>query len=50
MTRQKLGGLENVVSIRPGMDERTTLRDFEEHLSSMEQILGFGEQWNRKCT
>lgn len=39
MTRQKLGGLENVVSIRPGMDERTTLRDFEEHLSSMEQIL-----------
>ncbi len=39
MSRQKLGGLENVVSIRPGVDERTTLQDFEEHLNSMERIL-----------
>lgn len=39
MSRQKLGGLENVVSIRSGEDERTTLRDFEEHLESMERIL-----------
>lgn len=39
MSRQKLGGLENVVSIRHGVSERTTLRDFEEHLNSMEQIL-----------
>jgi hypothetical protein len=39
MSRQKLGGAENVVSIRPGTDERTTLQDFEEHVHSMEQIL-----------
>lgn len=39
MHRHKLGGLENVVSIRPGIDERTSIRDFEEHLSSMERIL-----------
>ncbi|MFL1449196.1 hypothetical protein ACI77O_12445 [Pseudomonas tritici] len=39
MSRQKLEGLENVVSIRPGVDERTTLQDFEEHLNSMERIL-----------
>lgn len=39
MSRQKLGGLEKVVSIRPRVDERTTLRDFEEHLNAMEQIL-----------
>lgn len=39
MSRQKLGGMENVVSIRLGQDERTTLQDFEEHLDSMEQIL-----------
>jgi len=39
VNRQTLGGTENVVSIRPGADERTTLQDFEEHLNSMEEIL-----------
>jgi len=39
MHRHKLGGLDNVVSIRPGIDERTSVQDFEEHLSSMETIL-----------
>lgn len=39
MHRHKLGGLENVVSIRLSIDERTSVQDFEEHLSSMEKIL-----------
>lgn len=39
MSRGHLGGHKNVVSIRPGRDERTTVRDFEEHLDAMEQIL-----------
>ena len=39
MSKQSLGGHKNVVSIRPGVDERTTVRDFEEQLSSMESIL-----------
>lgn len=39
MSREKLGGWENVVSIRPGKSERITLQDLEEHLSSMERIL-----------
>lgn len=39
MRRQNLGGEANVVSIRPGNDERTTLRDFQEHIESMERIL-----------
>lgn len=39
MRRQNLGGEANVVSIRPGNDERTTVRDFQEHIESMERIL-----------
>lgn len=39
MSRGHLGGHKNVVSIRLGRDERTTVRDFEEHLDAMEQIL-----------
>lgn len=37
--RRHLGGHGNVVSIRPGNDERVTLMDFREHLESMETIL-----------
>lgn len=39
MSKQSLGSHKNVFSIRHGVDERTTVRDFEEHLSSMECIL-----------
>jgi hypothetical protein len=39
MSRPALGCHKNVVSIRPGYDERITLADLQEHVHSMEGIM-----------